>query len=182
MPISRGVGSAIAAIVGIVVLVVAVVLVVNVVRSEPPVKELILKNVELRNANVTVERAELVTTIDQIVADVGHEAVTDQWKRMLDCLPAKCPDAAFLDMALIVAVNFDLPESGVLVDVITTAKYWGNPEHMLEFSKALSSANEKIGEFEKRGVEKAWQKVVECNGECAEMNDLYFDLITSIVR
>jgi hypothetical protein len=87
-------------------------------------------------------------------------------------------------MVLVTVAQFEdqIPESAVLINIIATAKYWGNPEHLLDFSKAMSMANEQIELLDNRKVEKLWQLVVECNNACPEKNDLYFELIGTIVQ
>lgn len=184
MSLSKGVGSAIAGIAGIVVVVIAVILIVNVLAGEPPVTEIIEKSVELRNAESAVERADLITEVDDLVVEASAEEVREQWERVLQCLPKGCPDEAFLDMALVTAAAYeeDLQNSALLINVIATAKYWGESERMLEFSKALSTADDQVEALDDRDVEKAWEDVVECAGQCPERYDLYFGVIQAIVR
>ena len=184
MSVSRGVSPVIWSIVGIVILVSAVVLIVSLVSSEPPVKELIYKTSELRTVKDPVDRADLITEIDDVVAASGDESIYEQWDRMLECLTTECPDEAFLDMVLVTVVAFeqDINDSALLINVIATAKYWGKEEHMLDFSKALSTANDQIEELDRRSAEKIWEDIVECKGECPEMFDLYFELIKTIAE
>lgn len=184
MSLSKGVGSAIAGIAGIVVLVVVVVILMNVLSSEPPVDELIVKSIDLRNAESPVDRADLITEIDDLVAAAKDEDVREQWERMLDCLRTSCPDEAYLDMTLVTVSSFEneVERSALLINVIATAKYWGREDQMLDFSKALSTANDQVEELGDRSVEKSWDAVVECNGECPEMFDLYFDLVKNVVQ
>lgn len=184
MTVSTGYGNIVLAVIGIVIVAVAAVLVVSVFAGDPPAKELILKDIELRNSKDALDRASLVTNLDNLVLDADNDAVTEQWQRMLECLSSACPDEAFLDMALVVTSEFEseFDESALLINVIATAKYWGKPENMLDFSKALSIANDQIEELGLRNAEKTWQDIVECNNECPERNDLYFDLIGSIVK
>lgn len=172
------------AIVGIVILVVAVIIIINVVRSPPSVKDLIGKSIDLRKATDPVDRANLITALDDLVAQSKSVEVQEQWERMTQCLATACPDEAYLDMVLVTVAAFeqDVPESALLINVIATAKYWGDAEHLLDFSKALSIANEQVKTLEDRKVEKAWEKIVECNGVCPEKNDLYFDVISAIVQ
>jgi hypothetical protein len=119
-----------------------------------------------------------------LVADVNSKEVKDQWDRMMQCLSTSCPDEAYLDMVLVTVANFegDIPQSDVLINVIATNKYWGNAEHLLEFSKALSMANEQVQLLDNRKADKLWEQIVECNNACPEKNNLYFDLIRTIVQ
>jgi len=183
MTLSKGVGSAITGIAGIVLVVIVAIILVNVLSGEPPATELIEKSIDLRNAKTPVERADLITEIDDLVADAKSPDVLEQWERMLECLRSKCPDEAYVDMVLVTVVAFEkkIEQSPLLINVLATTKYWGKEEHMLEFSKALSTANDQVEELGDRSVEKRWDEVVECNGTCAEHYDLYFELIKAIV-
>jgi hypothetical protein len=184
MAVQRGFSSVIFAILGILVVVVAVAVIAGVLVSEPPVKGIIDKSIELRKATEPVERSNLISALDDLVLQADNQDVRDQWDRMMQCLAASCPDEAYLDMVLVTVAQFEdqIPESAVLINIIATAKYWGNPEHLLDFSKAMSMANEQIELLDNRKVEKLWQLVVECNNACPEKNDLYFELIGTIVQ
>ncbi len=184
MAVQRGIGSIIASIIGIVVIVIAVIIIVKVISGEPPVKPLIYKSIELRNATDPVSRATLISSIDELVTQTKNKDVKDQWDRMMVCLAKACPDEAYLDMVLVTVAAFEnkLPESGLMINVIATSKYWGNADHLLEFSKALSIANEQLQQLGNRKAEKIWQQIVDCNGTCPEKNDLYFELIKTMVQ
>lgn len=184
MAVQRGFSTVIFSILGILIIVVAVVVIVSVMKSEPPIKGIIYKSIELRKATAPVERANLISALDDLVVETDDQEVKDQWDRMMQCLATSCPDEAYLDMILVTVAAFeqDIPESAVLINIIATAKYWGDAEHLLDFSKAMSIANEQIELLEDRKAEKLWEQVVECNNACPEKNDLYFDLIGTIVQ
>ncbi len=184
MAISRGVSTVIFSIIGIVIIVVAVVVIASVLRGEPPAKPLIYKTVELRKASDSLERAELIADIDDLVAESENDEIAEQWGKMMKCLKTSCPDEAYLDMVLVTVAGFEneIPESALLINIIATAKYWDDPEHLLDFSKALSIANEQIDAIDDRKSVKIWDEIVECNGACPEMNDLYFEIILTIVQ
>ena len=184
MAVQRGISTVIFAIIGIIIIVLAVVVILMVVKSEPPVKPLIYKTIELRGAVDPVDKANLISALDDLVAQSKNTDVKDQWDRMMQCLSSTCPDEAFLDMVLVNVAAFeqDIPESALLINVIATSKYWGNADHLLEFSKALSMANEQVQLLDDRKVEKLWQQIVECNNVCPEKNASYFELIKTIVQ
>jgi len=184
MSITRGVRPIIISIVGIIIIAIAAVVIVNLVNGESPVQNLIYKSLELRDAKNAVDRADLITGLDELVAESNNPRVLDQWNKMLECLSSACPDEAFLDMVLVSVAEYetDVDHSALLINVIATAKYWDNPDHMLDFSKALSTADNQIQELKIRGIEKKWSQIVDCNGQCPEMYDQYFDLIKAIVR
>ena len=184
MAISRGVSTVIFSIIGIVIIVAAVVLIASILGSDAPIKPLIYKTAELRKATDPLERSDLITDIDDLVEQSENSEILEQWDRMLDCLKTSCPDEAFLDMALVTVAVFEaeIPESALLINIIATAKYWDDPEHLLDFSKALSIANEQVETLKSRKAVKIWDEIIECNGTCPEMNDLYFELIITIVQ
>ncbi len=184
MAVQRGFSTVIFSILGILIIVVAVVVIMKVMRNEPPVKGIIYKSIELRKAVEPVERANLISSLDDLVAEADNQEVRDQWDKMMQCLSTSCPDEAYLDMILVTVAAFeqDIPESAVLINIIATAKYWGDAEHLLDFSKAMSMSNEQIEALQDRKAEKLWQQAVECNNACPEKNDLYFELIGTIVQ
>lgn len=184
MAVQRGFSTVIFSILGIIIIVAAVMVIVKVMSGEPPVKPIIYKSIELRKATDPVDRANLISNLDDLVAESDSTEVKDQWDRMTKCLSTSCPDEAYLDMVLVTVAAFekDIPESALLINIIATAKYWGDPEHLLEFSKALSIANEQVTETQDRKIEKAWEEIVKCNNACPEKNDLYFDVIATVVQ
>ena len=184
MPVSRGVGSIIISIAGILVLVLAVFVIASLFGSNAPIKPTIHKSIELRNATNPVEKAKLISDLDDLIAQTENQELKDQWDRMMQCLATSCPDEAYLDIVLVTVSAFekDLPESAVLINIIAVGKYWGNNDHLLEFSKALSMANDQIDELNSKSARKKWQEIVECNGTCSEKNELFFELIESIVQ
>ncbi|PIN74805.1 hypothetical protein COV18_06330 [Candidatus Woesearchaeota archaeon CG10_big_fil_rev_8_21_14_0_10_37_12] len=181
---SRGIGSIVASIVGIIIIVAVAIILVKVLIKEPPVNELITITVDLRNAETSLQKANLITKLDDLVIESDSEEVINQWERMMDCMPTACPDEAYLDMILIITSAFepDIPQSRLLINLIATAKYWGNEEKVLDFSKSMSIANTQIEQTTNRKAEKAWQAIVDCNNVCEEKNNLYFELIKTIVQ
>ncbi len=184
MSVQRGLGSIIASVIGIVIVVVAVVIIINVMSGSPPAKDLIFKSLELRKAQNPVDKADLISSVDDIVAKAKNAEIKDQWDRMTKCLSTNCPDEAYLDMVLVTVTAYEskIKESALLINVIATAKYWGDNEHLLDFSKALSISNEQVKLLDNRKAGKSWEAIVKCNGVCPEKNDLYFDLIADIVQ
>ncbi len=184
MTISRGVLNALLSLLGILVVIGAIILIASLMGSNAPIKPLIAQGIDLRNAKDPVQKAQLITDIDDLIAQTESEELKDQWERMMECLGTKCPDQAYLDLILVTTVNFenDLPESSLLINIIATAKYWNDPDHLLDFSKALSLANEQIDALEDKRARKQWQSVVECDGKCSEKYDLFFELIRTVLQ
>jgi len=184
MAVSRGISNMILSIVGVIIFLGVIIIIAKMLGSDAPVRPILYKGIELRSATNPVDKAELITTIDGLVIQAKSDEIKDQWDRMLPCLSTACPDEAYLDFALvtIAAYEEEIPESIVLINVIATGKYWNNPDRLLEFSKALTLANEQVESLKNRKAEKIWDDIVECNGECSEKNDLYFDLIKTIIK
>jgi hypothetical protein len=184
MTVSRGVGGIIAAIAGILVVVIAVVILVAVLTPNSNPSGLISKTIDLRNAKTPIERANLITSIDDEVANLGAGDVKEQWDRMLSCLSEVCPDEAFLDLILVTTAAYEteISNSATIINAIATVKYWGQPEQMLDFSRAMSTANDQIDESDNRAAKKVWGQILACENTCAEKNDLYFALIRDLVQ
>ncbi|MBS3148520.1 hypothetical protein J4219_06540 [Candidatus Woesearchaeota archaeon] len=184
MTVSRGVGNILLTAAGAAIVIVTIVIIASLLGSDTPVDYLISKSLELRKAQDPVQRAQLITEIDDIITNADSSELLDQWNRMMGCLATSCPNEAYLDLVLVTTATFedDLPQSALLINVIATAKYWGDPEHLLEFSRALSMANEDIEELASKKTRNAWQDVVECNNTCPEKDDLLFDLIETLVQ
>ena len=184
MAVQRGISGIFVSILGIFILLIAVVVIAKVLGSDAPIKPIIQKSIELRKATGSVERASLISSLDDLIVQSDNEEVQSQWDRMTSCLSSSCPDEAYLDLILVVVANFEseIPESNVLINIIATAKYWDDSEHLLDFSRALSIANDQIDELDSKKARKAWDSVVECDNVCPEKFDLYFDLIEAVVQ
>jgi len=184
MTVSRGVGSIIAAIAGVLVVVIAVVILIAVLTPNSNPSGLISKTIDLRNAKTPIERANLITFIDDEVAKLGSKDVKEQWDRMLSCLSDVCPDEAFLDLILVTTASFEteISNSATIINVIATVKYWGKPENMLDFSRAMSTANDQIDDSNNRAAKKTWGQILACENTCEDKNDLYFALIRDLAQ
>lgn len=184
MTVSRGVINAVLSIVGVLVLLGVILLIASLLGSNAPVKPVLIQGIELRSAQDPVVKAQLISDLDDLIAQSENEALSDQWDRMLECLGTKCPDRAYLDFVLVIAAAFEdeLPQSALMINIIASAKYWDDPEHLLEFSRAVSLTNDQIDALENKKASRQWQDVVECNGTCEQKYDLYFDLIKTVAQ
>ncbi len=182
MSVERGVLSYAFAVLGIILILAAVVIVLSVLTKEPPVKPILTKSIELRNASDPVRKARLITDLDSLIAKSKNENLISQWGRMTECLSTRCPDEAYFDVVLITLAEYpeDVSQSELLINVIAVNKYWGDSEHLLEFSKSLSSATDLVGELKSKNARKIWDQIVACNGVCAQKNDLFFELIKTV--
>lgn len=184
MTVARGVGNTLMAIGGLLILLFAIVVLAKVLGSDAPIKPIILHGIELRNTDDAVQKAELVSLLDDLVQQAENDDLSDQWYRMTKCLSDGCPDDAYFDLVLATAAIYeeDLPQSPVLINLIATNKYWGDPEQVVEFSRAMTLADDQIRELKSRRADTVWSDIVECNAVCDERNDLFFELIGIVVE
>ena len=165
------------------ILLMAGILIYNIIGSKDIARPLIANIAELRNsAGDPVKKAKLVSDIDDLAAD-STEAVQDQWSFMTECLPTGCVDDEFLNMILIVAQEEKdkLLQADSITNVIIAHRFWGG-EDVVEFSRALSEANDAIDLIKSKQVRSKWDEIVECNGECPQMNDLFFEIVVLLVQ
>ncbi|RJQ21405.1 hypothetical protein C4580_02595 [Candidatus Woesearchaeota archaeon] len=183
MTVSRGVGQVVVPVLGILVLVVAIFAAASLLGSDAPIRPIITKGIELRSAESALDKARLISDLDDLVTQADNEDIKEQWDRMTSCLSTSCPDEAYLDLVLVTvaAYEHELPESALLINLIAVGKYWGESERLLEFSRAMSIANDQIEELESKNARKQWQQIIDCNGTCPEKNDLFFTLVQTIV-
>lgn len=184
MTVERGVVSYAVAVLGILLILAAVVITLSLLEGDVPVKSIISKSIDLRNATDPVKKAKLVTSLDKLIEESKNEELNNQWDRMTECLATRCPDEAYLDLTLITLAEYpaEIPESDLLVNVVAVNKYWNDQEHLLEFSKALSVATDEAGELKSKNARKIWDQIVACNGVCSQKNDLFFEFIRAVVQ
>lgn len=169
---------------GFLILLFGIIVVAKILGSDAPIKPIILNGIELRNADDPVQKAELVSLLDELVQQAENEDLSDQWYRMTKCLSDGCPDGAYFDLVLATAAIYeeDLPQSPILINLIATNKYWSDPEQVVEFSRAMTLADDQVHELKSRRADSVWSDIVECNAVCDEKNDLFFELIEIIVK
>ncbi len=148
--------------------------------SEPSVTELMMNTITLRSTNDTVQRAELVTDMDEMVKRLKNDAIRAQWLTLTSCIAGNaCTQDDYFDFLLMIAIERkkEVPHADLIVNVITANRYWGNTEKLLEFSKALSVANDQIESLQIKPIANKWQEVVYCDGKCLNYHDLFFEFI-----
>ena len=184
MSIARGIGKYVVTALAILIVIIGVVIAAALMASNAPVKPIIYKSIELRNATDPVKKARLITDLDDLVAQTQNDAVINQWSRMTDCLGTACPDEAYLDLVLITVAEYEeeIPESPLLINAIAVSKYLNDGDHLLEFSKALSLATDQVEQFKSKNIRKIWDQIVVCNGTCSAKNDLFFEFIKTVVQ
>jgi len=184
MTVSRGVASILLSVLGVAILLGVIFLVASLLGSNAPVKPIIIDSIELRKAQDPVQKARLISELDDLITQSKNNDLKEQWDRMTQCLGTSCPDEAYLDLVLVTVSVYEkeLPESPLLINIIAVAKYWGDQDHLLDFSKALAAASDQIDLLKNKNVRKTWEQVVSCNNTCPEKNDLFFELILAIVQ
>ncbi len=169
-------------VLGAAILLTSIVIAYTLFASQEVAQPLVVSIAELRNsAGDPVQKAKLISRIDDLAAD-STEGVQDQWAYMTECLPAGCVDDEYLNLILIVAQEHtaDLPAAELITNIIIAHRFWGG-EDVVEFSRALSDASDAI-ELRPKQVRSQWDEVIACNGECAHMNDLFFELLVMLTE
>jgi hypothetical protein len=164
---------------GLGILVTAIAILLSFTTGESQVPELIPTIVKLhQDRENPVEKAKDITRIDEIVVDIDNTAITDSWHSMLTCLKENCvPDDYFnFIMIIINEKSHELKYSNLVTNILITQRYWGT-ENIVEFSKALTAANTDVESLHDTAISGKWQQIVECNGECPEKDDLFFEMI-----
>lgn len=151
--------------------------------SGPPYSAIILKGIELRNVkNDSVSKAKLVSSLDTLVALSNGEEIKTDWNRIVECLSGSCSDDQYFDLIVSSAIEGqkDVMHSRLIADLVTAGRFWGSQD-VVEFSKALASADEQLNSMRSKLLDKQWNAIVACDGKCLEKNDLFFDLIRVVV-
>jgi len=148
--------------------------------GSPSVSLLMLDSITLYGTNDTVKMAELITDMDESVAQLKNDGISAQWSTLTDCIAGGvCTQDDYFDFLLIIAIEKpgEVPHAPLVMDVITTNRYWGNKEKIIEFSKSLSSANEEIELLGLKTVRNKWQEIIYCDGKCREFHPLFFEFV-----
>ncbi|MBI4017026.1 MAG: hypothetical protein HY363_05030 [Candidatus Aenigmarchaeota archaeon] len=149
---------------------------------EPPYRRIILNAIELRNVgNNSVAKARLVSELDSLVQQTKHTEVKTHWQRLTECM-AECSDDTYFDLVVASAIEGQetVPNAKLVGDLVVTNRFWGAND-VVEFSRALASADEAIGQMRSKMFDRQWGAVIACDGKCEEKNDLFFDLIRVVV-
>lgn len=167
-------------IIGLAFLIALVLFFIQVFGSKPSPTELMLSTITLRSTNDTVHRAELITEMDTTVRELESEPIAAQWSVLTECIaPNTCTQDDYFDFLLMVATERpkDVTHAGLIANAITVNRYWGNSERIIEFSKALSEANDQVAGVDLKSVKNKWQEIIYCDGKCANYHDLFFEFI-----
>jgi len=165
-------------IIGLLFLFAIIYTLVQVFSSAPSPTELMLSTITLRSTNDTVHRAELITDMDTTVRELESEPIAAQWSTLTECIaPNTCTQDDYFDFLLMVATERpkEVAHADLIANAIAVNRYWGNSERIIEFSKALSDANDQVAGVELKSVRNKWQEIIYCDGKCANYHDLFFD-------
>jgi hypothetical protein len=166
--------------IGTLVLIALVIFIKQVFFASPSPSQLMTDAMVLRTNNDTVEKAALISSIDERVNEMESDAIAAQWSTLADCIAGNlCTQDDYFDFLLMVAVEKrdEVPNSDIIVNIITINRYWGNSEKIIEFSKALSEADSQVEALQLKTLRNKWQEIVYCDGKCAEFHTLFFDFI-----
>lgn len=152
----------------------------QIMKEKPSPSQLMIDAMTLRTTNDTVGRADLITEMDRQITLVKSAGISAQWASLSACIAANsCNQDDYFDFLLMVAVEKpkEVPHAEIIVNAVTSNRYWGNSEKILDFSKALSDANQQVDDLDMRTVRNKWQEVIQCDGKCAQFHNLFFDFI-----
>ncbi|OYT32886.1 hypothetical protein DRJ22_00490 [Candidatus Woesearchaeota archaeon] len=180
----RGRKRIVLSIIGVIIFFITIIAIASILGSNTPVKPMITTTIKLRTATEPVTKSQLISSLDTYVAQAENPTLTEQWNRVVNCLGEGCPDEAFSDTIFVLCSEYkkDLPHCKLIMNIIATNRFWNNTERVLEFSKAMTTADKTINEIGNRRITKTWDEIIKCNGKCAEKNDLLFKLIDEIIK
>lgn len=148
--------------------------------SEVSPAQLVMDTITLYSTADVVERASLITAMDSAVNGLENDAILAQWNTLTDCIAGNaCSQDDYFDFIMMVSLEKrkEIPNSELIVNVVTANRYWGDPEKIIEFSKALSDANSQIEALQLKTVRNKWQEIVYCDGKCPEFHQSFFEFI-----
>lgn len=171
-------------LIGILVIIALVVGAVQIIRGPPPAKDLILNTIALQSAADQVAQAKLITDMDKMAKRLDNPAITTQWVSLTACAAQKaCTDDDYFNLVYAAAAELPehVPNAQLVLDLVAANRYWGS-ERIVEFSKALASANDQVAALQVSAVSTQWDNVVACAGTCPEYHQNFYELIRLIVQ
>lgn len=156
----------------------------QIIGGAPPAKDIILKTIELHETDDNVAKAKLISEVDEMIKKLDTPQASTQWISLTGCLAEKtCVNDDFFNFIIAVAIEHpdDVPHSKLVVDLVTVNRYW-NSERVVEFSKALASADEQIDELEIQVATNKWEAILKCEGACPEFHSLFYEMIRLVVQ
>lgn len=170
--------------IGILILICAVVIMAWLLRQPEPYVPLILDAVAIRQVgNNSLEKARVIDDMDKNIAQVKDDSVLAKWDVLTNCLNEGCPDDDLFDfiLSVVIAKPEKVLHSKLIADVIVAGRFWGSGE-VLQFSKSVTSANDAIAVLKVKEIDKKWDQIVVCDGQCSEKYDLIFEEVKLIIE
>ncbi|MBD3361879.1 hypothetical protein GF358_03760 [Candidatus Woesearchaeota archaeon] len=172
-------------VIGAIILVAILFAMVSLMSSSASSKDLVLNVIKLRtNYDDPVLRAKAITDLNSIVEDIDSSVINEGWRGLAACIPEGCSDDDYMNfiMSAIVDQPNAIEHSDVLIEAIKVHRYWGSNTNVIEFSQALTNTNNLINELHFSTAVNVWNRIVECNGQCEEYDNLFFELIKVIAE
>lgn len=172
-------------VIGAIILIAIIFAMVGLMSSSASSKDLVLNVIKLRASNDNpVLRAKAITDLNTIVEDINSNVINDGWRGIAACIPEGCTDDDYMNfiMSAIVDKPNEIENSDVLIEAIKVHRYWGSSTNVIEFSQALTNTNTLINGLHFSTAVNVWNRIVECNGQCEEYDNLFFELIKVIAE
>jgi hypothetical protein len=150
------------------------------VKEKPSPTQLMMDAITLRTTNDTVGRAEIITEMDRQVKMIKSDGISAQWASLSACIAANsCNQDDYFDFLLMISIEKqkEVPHADIIVNAVTSNRYWGNSEKIIDFSNALSAANTQVDDLDLRTIRNKWQEIIQCDGKCPQFHELFFDFI-----
>lgn len=154
------------------------------IGNQADASTLVLNVIDLKQKTEDpVARAKAVTSIDRSVKSLRNEAILESWQTLLGCLQQGCvPDDYFNLIAVIIQERKEeITNSDLIFNILVVQRFWGG-ENIVEFSKALASANDAIEQMQSRTASQKWDELVACNGVCEGRDSLFFEMIKIVLQ
>jgi hypothetical protein len=167
-------------VIGLAVIIALFFFVKQVFFASPSVPALMADTITLAGTNDTVKRSLLITSMDESVAGLEDDAIGAQWDTLTDCISQNlCTQDDYFDMLYIAALQKrdDVPNAELIARVVEANRYWNDKEKLVEFSKALSDANEGVEQLQLKTIRNKWQEIIYCDGKCAQYHQQFFEFV-----
>jgi hypothetical protein len=172
-------------VIGAMILLAVIIAFFSLFSSSATIQPLILNTITLRNhADDSIIRAEAITELNSLVDRLDSSGINEGWRAMASCIPQGCSDDDYMNF-IAYGVNDhgnDLAHGEVIKELIKVHRFWGDETNVIVFSQSLTNTNNLVNSMHVSTALNLWNDLVVCNGECAEFDDLFFEIIEVIVQ
>lgn len=169
-----------AIIAGVIILLIVIVGILSLWKGDST-GDLILNVISLRKAPTdVVKRSTLISTTNEMISSLGNKRIKGDWDTLSECMQKGCTDIDYYNFLITVVTQKKVANGDLIYNLILVNKYWGTAE-IIDFSQALTKVDKAVSDLGSREVTKAWQAIVACDGKCVEKDDLFFQMIKTIV-